>query len=296
MAYGSFLAPIHEYTNLPFRLLCQKYGAGATCVPLVNSAAIARDPSRIAEVDARPCERNVGVQLVGNKPDDIGHATIAMADTMPFVSWLNLNCGCPAPKTIGCGGGSALLRRPALMVKLLSAMKKHSAVPVTAKLRIKDDLAKTAAVCRQLERAGADFIIIHGRTPAQGYSGKADWKLIRMLRERIEIPLVGNGDIRTASEGRERVGKGYCDSFMVGRSAMANPMLFSDRTPDGAAGRFRLLEEYVSLHRRHLGEPELQDVKLKAFSLSSGMPGAAALRNTISRAAAVEDILALKEK
>lgn len=293
MIYRSFLAPIDGYTDLPFRLLCQKYGVGAACVPLVNTTAIARDVAKIADVDAHPDERNVGVQLVGSRPEHVGKATKAITDAMPFVSWLNLNCGCPMIRTVECGGGSALLKRPALAVKLLSAMKKHSAAPVTVKLRIKGDLAKTTEFCRQLERAGADFLIIHGRTPRQGYSGRADWELIRSLRERLKVPLVGNGDIKTAAEGRELVKNGYCDSFMVGRSAMANPMLFSDRTP-GADARAGLLREYLALHRKYKGEPPLQRVKQKAFNLLKGMPDAAALRNSIARAASVEEILEKK--
>jgi tRNA-dihydrouridine synthase len=294
MVYGSFLAPIDGYTDLPFRLLCQKHGAVAACVPLVNSTSIARDAAKVGDVDAHRDERNVGVQLVGNKPEDIGKAAKAITGAMPFVSWLNLNCGCPMVRTVESGGGSALLRRPALAVKLLSSMKRHSAAPVTVKLRIKDNLAKTVEFCRKMEGAGADFIIIHSRTPRQGYSGRADWELIRSLHGRLGVPLVGNGDIRTAAEGRKLVKNGYCDSFMVGRSAMANPLLFGDKTTDGM--QFRLLEEYLALHRRYKGEPPLQRVKQKAFNLLKGMPEAAALRNSVARATSVEGISALEKE
>jgi tRNA-dihydrouridine synthase B len=292
MVYRSFLAPIDGYTDLPFRLLCQKYGAEAACVPLVNSTAIARNPLKMKRVDAHPDEHNLGIQLVGNSPESVGMATKAITGAMPFVSWLNLNCGCPMVRTVKSGGGSALLKQPALVVKLLDAMKRHSAVPVTAKIRIKDDLAGTTLFCRQLERAGADFLIIHGRTPGQGYSGKADWELIKALHEKLEVPLVGNGDIQSAAEGRALIKNGYCDSFMAGRGAMANPMLFTDRTP-GPDARIALLREYLELHRRYRGEPPLQRLKLKAFNLLKGVPEAAALRNSIARAASVEEILAL---
>jgi tRNA-dihydrouridine synthase B len=295
MDWNSFLAPIDGYTDLPFRLLCQRYGATAACVPLVNSAALARNPAGISAVDAHRSEKNCGIQLAGSRPEEAAKATEAAIEAFPFLSWLNLNCGCPSPRTVETGGGSALLRRPKLMLEILAAMKKRSPVPVSVKLRVKDDMPKTAALCRQIERAGADFIILHGRTPAQGYSGKADWELIRSVHERVGIPLVGNGDIAAASEGRRLVAAGYCDSFMAGRAAMANPMLFSDRKPDGAEGRLRLLEEYLSLCRAHAGEAPLKDVKLKALNFMSGVPGAAALRNSISRAGAVESIFALEK-
>lgn len=295
MEWNSFLAPIDGYTDLPFRLLCRKYGAAASCVPLVNSTAIARRPDMLGTVDANPAEKNCGIQLVGNSPEDTATATKALADAFPFISWLNLNCGCPSPRTVGTGGGSALLRRPKLMLAMLSAMKKHSPAQVSVKLRVKDGMAKTAALCRQLEHAGADFIILHGRTPAQGYSGRADWELIRAVRARIGIRLVGNGDISSASEGRRMVAAGYCDAFMAGRAAMSNPLLFSDGKPDGLAGRFGLLREYISLGRRHGRGPQLKDIKLKALSLVSGVPDAGALRSAISRAVAAGDILALEK-
>jgi tRNA-dihydrouridine synthase B len=292
MLYGSFLAPIDGYTNLPFRLLCQKYGAEAACVPLVNATAIARNADMAGTVDAHADEKNLGVQLVGNDPDAIGLSTRAIMERFPFVSWLNLNCGCPSVRTRGSGGGSALLAHPERIVRSVLAMQKAGR-PVSVKLRIKDSLEGTAAICRRLEESGVDFIIIHGRTPGQGYSGKADWELIRALRERLEVPIVGNGDITSASEGKRRVEGAYCDSFMVGRAAMGNPMLFCDRKPALLADRFAMLRDYLSIHMKYAGEPQLSDVKMKAVNFMSGSPDASLMRNKICRAKSIEEILAL---
>ena len=294
MMYGNFLSPIDDYSDLPFRLLCQKYGAVATCVPLVNSTAIARDRSKLSMVDAHSDERNIGVQVVGNDPMAIGDSCRIIAEERPFVSWLNINCGCPSVRTMSSGGGSALLAFQEKIVQSVAEIKKHVDKPVSVKIRIKNDLEDTAKLCKELERVSVDFLIIHGRTAAQGYQGNADWELIKALKGRLDVPLVGNGDITSVSQGRQMVEDGYCDSFMVARTAMGNPMLFCDSQPRGAEERFALLEEYVSLHSKYLGElPSIKDVKVKAMNFTTGMENAGAMRNLISRKETVDEILAL---
>lgn len=290
--YRSFLSPIDDYSNLPFRLLCQKHGAEAACVPLVNSTAIARDSSKVSLVDAHPDEKNIGVQLVGSEPEAIGISAKHIDDALPFISWYNINCGCPSARTMNCGGGSAMLAFPEKIADAVRMIKGRLDKPVSVKIRVKGSLEETAALCMLLEDAGADFLIIHGRTAAQGYSGKADWEFIRSLKERLGIPLVGNGDIVSSARAKELIEKKYCDSFMIARAAMNNPMVFSDRMPDGVDGRRELLADYVELHRKYLGEPELKDVKVKAVNFISGAPNAAALRNRICRAKDIGEISA----
>jgi tRNA-dihydrouridine synthase B len=289
--YRSFLAPIHEYTDLPFRMLCRKYGAEAACVPLVSAAALAHDESKISLVDAHPDERNIGVQVFGPDEPVVGKAAGVIAKALPFVSYLELNCGCPSSRTMESGSGSAMLERPGVIARCVSTMKRSSGLPVSVKLRVKGGPDETLAICRRIEDAGADFITIHARTPGQGYSGKADWE----VAEGVSIPVVGNGDITTAYEGRSRVEQGYCSAFMVGRAAMANPMLFCDRGPQSVQARFALLGEYVELQRKYLGETRLRDIRLKGINFMSGIRGAASLRNRISLARDYEAIMALRD-
>ena len=293
--YRSFLSPIDDFSNLPFRLLCQRYGAEAACVPLVNSTAIAHDPAKASAVDAHPEERNIGVQLVGNVPEDIIKSAAVVEERDPFVSWYNINCGCPSVRTMRCGGGSAMLAYPQKIAQAVEGMKKGTGKPVSVKLRIKDGLSKTLSICRSLEKAGADFIIVHGRTAAQGYSGKADWELIRAMKEGLGVPVVGNGDIASAEQGRRMVEEGYCDSYMVARAAMANPLLFCGRQGRTLEEKLGLLEEYISICERH-GGAETGDVKLKAVNMMSGISDAAAIRNHLCRAKSIEEILGIKEK
>ncbi|HID72629.1 TPA: hypothetical protein EYP38_01695, partial [Candidatus Micrarchaeota archaeon] len=135
-----------------------------------------------------------------------------------------------------------------------------------------------------------------GRTVKQGYSGKSDWELIRHVKEGLGIPVVGNGDIQTASEGRRLVKEGYCDSFMVGRAAMSNPPLFADRQPETLGGMFSLLEEYICLCSKYYDKVPLVSVRLKAMNMIRGARNAARLRNLISNAASVEEIIGIKKK
>jgi tRNA-dihydrouridine synthase len=188
------------------------------------------------------------------------------------------------------GGGSALLETPDKISEAVKAVKKKADKTLSVKLRIKDGLEGTARICRMIEGAGADFIIIHGRTPGQGYSGKADWEMIKTLKGRVGIPVIGNGDIKSAGEGGMLVEKCYCDGFMIGRAAMVNPMVFQDRKPTREE-RFALLDEYVSLQERYLGKPDATGVKMKALNFTRGLPRAAAMRDRIARAKAVDDIM-----
>lgn len=293
--HRNFLSPIDGFSNLPFRLLCQRYGAEAVCVPLVNSTAIAHDRSKASAVDAHPDERNVGVQLVGNVPEDIAASAAAVEERFPFVSWFNINCGCPSARTMKCGGGSAMLAFPERIARAVEGMKAAVDRPVSVKIRIKNDLTETLGLCRSLEAAGADFIIVHGRTAAQGYSGKADWELIRAMKEGLSVPVVGNGDIQSAEHGERMVREGYCDSYMAARAAMANPMLFSGKAGKTLEEKLTLVEEYVSICERY-GGAQAADVKLKAVHMMSGIANAAAIRNHLCRAKGVEDILSIKER
>lgn len=285
----SYLSPIDEYSDFAFRMLCQKYGAGHTCVPLVNCLAILQ--GKFSDVDAAREEKNIGVQIVGSDPAAIGRALSEIYKKADFVSWFNLNCGCPSTRTMGSGGGSAMLEKPEDILRAVREMKRED-VPVSVKLRIKKDAKTTAKLCQEIEGAGADFLILHGRTAKQAYSGKADWEVIMQVKESVSIPLIGNGDIQSASEGEDYVKKGFCDDYMVGRAAMSNPMLFSDSEPDGFEGRLRLLEEYIGLHRK-VSEPSVKDVRAKAANFFSGVRGAARLREKLGRAKTVEEALLL---
>lgn len=282
-------APIDNYSDLPFRLLCQKYGADACCVPLVGAIPIARE-KKVWKVDAHPDEKNIGVQIVGNEPESIGNAVKIIDEDKPFVAWYNLNCGCPSIRTQDSGGGSAMLDYPERIALAVSAMRKVTDKPISVKMRLKKDVHTTIDIGTKIEVAGADFIVIHGRTAEQGYSGHADWEAIKGIHNALGITVIGNGDVVNDDAGRKLVTGGYCNGYMIGRAAMANPMAFSNKTPDGIPGKVAILQEYLQLAERYLIEIRLNDVKIKATQIFSGIENARALRNVICRANSVEEI------
>lgn len=286
----SYLSPIDEYTDFAFRMLCQRYGATHACVPLVNCQAVLR--GRMTGVDAISQERDIGVQIVGSDPKAIGQACAIIHEAKPFVSWFNLNCGCPSTRTMGCGGGSAMLDHPGAIIRAVHEMSDNVDVPVSVKLRIKKDAGTTLSLCREIEGAGADSIILHGRTPSQAYRGESDWQAIKEVREGLGIRVIGNGDIKSASQGEAFVESGCCDDFMVGRAAMANPMLFCDRRAETFGEKLALLEEYIEIHRR-LSEPDVKDARSKAVNLLSGVRDAARLRDSLGKARTVDEVLGI---
>lgn len=289
MIYKSYLAPIDEYSDFAFRLLCQRHGADATCIPLVNSMAVVQ--GKLSRVDAKEKEKNLGIQIVGNDPRIIGRACEIINMEKPFLSWFNLNCGCPSSRTMDSGGGSAMLAYPEKISQALIEMKKKVDKPVSVKIRVKTNLEHTIKLCKELVKTEIDSIILHGRTPKQGYSGNADWELIRAVSSEVDIPIIGNGDIASLSQGKKYVEQGYCDSFMVGRAAMSNPLLFEDKKLKTDEEKLSMLKEYILIFQEFDQEPDINSVKLKALNFTSGMKNASRIRNRISRAKKIEEII-----
>ncbi|MBI5047207.1 tRNA-dihydrouridine synthase family protein [Candidatus Micrarchaeota archaeon] len=292
MMFENFLSPIDDYSDFAFRILCQRYGAKATCVPLVNSTAISNKSEKVKEVDAQEDEKDLGVQIVGNVPEEMGLAAKRVVDYFPFVKWLNINCGCPSQRTMTTGGGSAMLAFPDKIVQSVMEIKRQTELPVSVKIRIRRNFEETLEICKVLEKAGTDWIIIHARTAQQGYSGNADWELIKKINERIKLPIVGNGDIRSLAQGQEYVKKEYCESFMIARAAMTNPKIFLGVTPETIEEKLGLLEEYMEIHQEYSpGALKVREIKLKAVNFISGVDHAAKYRSEICKSATVQEIL-----
>ncbi|VVC02192.1 tRNA-dihydrouridine synthase B [uncultured archaeon] len=286
-----FLAPISEYTNLPFRMLCQKHGAKATIEPLVNVTAICRRKDAIEDLDANKAEKHLGIQLFGTKPEEFGQAAKIIAKHHPFIKHFDINCGCPATNITSIGAGSKLLAKPALVKKIVAATAK-AGLPVSVKLRLLPSAARTIAFCRAMEAAGASFITVHGRTAAQGYSGTADWRMIKKIKTATTIPVIGNGDIISAAQGKQKLAECYCDAFMIGREAMKNPLVFENKTLDTLDKQKAMLREYAAVCKKY-GGTNLIDLRLKALAIFRGTEGCAALRARISVIKSAEELLGI---
>jgi len=289
--HGAFLSPIHDYTDSAFRALCRSHGALFTCIPLVNAIGVVSNSALLERIDVEGIRGCEGLQIVGDDPGVARQAIEKIAQRFPSLDWFDLNCGCPSARTMESGGGGALLSRPDAIPPMIEAMEEAGARIVSAKIRLLPRLEDTIALARGIERAGADLLIVHGRTRSQGYGGSADWGAIKAVHEAIDIPLVGNGDIASRSDGLAKVESGHCDAFMVGRAAMGNPLLFEDREPEGAEGRTAILREYLVLCRERGYGDTLKRLKAKAMNVMKGVPGGAKMRASLFLARDEEELL-----
>ena len=221
------LAPMAGVTDLPFRLLCKEQGAGLLCMEMVSAKAIYfnnKNTEELLTIDDR--EPPVSLQLFGSDPDIISEMAKKI-ENRPF-SILDINMGCPVPKVAGNGEGSALMKNPKLVEEIVSKTAKAIKKPVTVKIRkgFDDEHINAVEIARIAESAGAAAVAVHGRTREQYYSGKADWDIIRQVKEAVKIPVIGNGDVTSSEAARQLMETTGCDGIMIGRGAQGNPWIF----------------------------------------------------------------------
>ena len=221
------LAPMAGVTDLPFRLLCKEQGAGLLCMEMVSAKAIYfnnKNTEELLTIDDR--EPPVSLQLFGSDPDIISEMAKKI-ENRPF-SILDINMGCPVPKVAGNGEGSALMKNPKLVEEIVSKTAKAIKKPVTVKIRkgFDDEHINEVEIARIAESAGAAAVAVHGRTREQYYSGKADWDIIRQVKEAVKIPVIGNGDVTSPEAARQLMETTGCDGIMIGRGAQGNPWIF----------------------------------------------------------------------
>lgn len=221
------LAPMAGVTDLPFRLLCKEQGAGLVCMEMISAKAIAfhnRNTKKLMQID--PGERPVSLQLFGSDPDIISEIAREIEEE-PF-DILDINMGCPVPKIVGNGEGSALMKAPKLVEQIVSKTVRAIKKPVTVKIRkgFDEDHVNAVEIARIAEASGAAAIAVHGRTREQYYSGQADWKIIRQVKEAVKIPVLGNGDVDSPKKAKALFEETGCDGILIGRAARGNPWLF----------------------------------------------------------------------
>lgn len=223
------LAPMAGVTDLPFRRICHEMGAGLVCMEMVSAKAICYHNKNTKDLlNIASDEHPVSLQLFGSDPDSMSEAT-KMIEEVPY-DILDINMGCPVPKVFNNGDGSALMKSPSLVGKIVSALVKSTSRPVTVKIRTGVDAEhiNAAEIAHIAEESGAAAIAVHGRTRELYYSGEADWDIIRQVKEKVSIPVIGNGDLHNASDIKRMYEVTGCDGFMIGRAARGNPWIFKE--------------------------------------------------------------------
>ena len=300
------LAPMAGVSDLPFRLLCREQGAGLVCMEMVSAKAIAyhnRNTERLMEINDR--EHPVSLQLFGSEPDLMAEIAAQIEDK-PF-DILDINMGCPVPKIVGNGEGSALMKNPKLVEEILSAMVRTLKKPVTVKIRkgFDDSSVNAVEIAKIAEGCGVSAIAVHGRTREQYYSGKADWDIIRQVKEAVSIPVIGNGDVFTPEDAKRMVEETGCDGIMVARGAKGNPWIFREiaeyletgrKPPRPSSDELKvMILRHGQMMLEFKGETAgMREMRKHVAWYTKGLPGSAKLREEINRVesyAELEDLL-----
>ncbi len=227
LANNLILAPMAGVCDLPFRMLCKEQGAGLVCMEMVSAKALQyNNKNTKALLEVNEMERPVSLQLFGSDPVCISEQAKRIEDRNFDI--LDINMGCPVPKVVNNGEGSALMKNPKLAGEIIEATAKAIKKPVTVKIRKGFDEAHVNAVemAHIAQESGAAAVAVHGRTREQFYAGKADWDIIAQVKEAVSIPVIGNGDLLDAKDVIEMEKLTHCDGFMIGRGAQGNPWIF----------------------------------------------------------------------
>lgn len=290
------LAPMSGYTDTAFRILCKRYGCGLVFTEFVSADALLKSKVHRKRFELRSEERPAAVQLFGREEEKMLEAAKIAEKRCDII---DLNCGCPAPKIVHAGFGSALMGHPEKIGSIIALLAENLNIPVTAKIRsgVADKKINAPEVAKIIEENGASAIIVHPRTAEQGYSQRPDLSVITKIKKSAMIPIIGNGDITDEKSAEGMLKTTNCDGIMIGRAALGDPQIFErishyleNKETIEKTGRREQFFEYYKLWKRHM--LDFKALKLQSFNFTKGIKGGAKIRENISR---VKDCSSLLE-
>ena len=304
------LAPMAGVTDLPFRGLCKEQGAGLICTEMVSAKAISfHNKNTKALMEINPKEHPVSLQLFGNEPELMAEVARSIEE-QPF-NILDINMGCPVPKVVNNGEGSALLKDPALIGKIVREISHAIKKPVTAKIRIGFEGydVDPVEIAKIIEDAGGAAVAVHGRTRQQYYAGEANWEVIGRIKDAVSIPVIGNGDVDSPLKAEKMMKDTGCDSIMIGRAVRGNPWIFREMNHYFETGELlekpdpKEIREMILRHARWQIELKgefigIREMRKHVAWYTSGMRHSAGLRresNTIENYESLERLLSKLE-
>ena len=297
-----FLAPMAGVTDLPFRLLCREMGTGLVCSEMVSAKAIYyknKNTESLLEIHEK--ERPVSLQLFGSDPELMAEMAKRIEER-PF-SILDINMGCPVPKVVNNGEGSALMKNPVLVGKIISAVAGAVKKPVTVKIRkgFDEEHVNAAEIARIAQESGAAAVAVHGRTREQDYAGSADWDIIRRVKEALTIPVIGNGDVTGPESAERMLRETGCDAVLIGRAARGNPWIFrqtihcletGELIPRPSMEEVRtMMLRHAALLKEYKGEyTAVREMRKHVCWYTAGYPHSARLRERINEMETMEQL------
>lgn len=297
------LAPMAGVTDLPFRILCRELGAGMVCMEMISAKALSyHNKNTVDLMKIYEGEHPVSMQLFGSEPELIGEVVEEINSNPNDI--LDFNMGCPVPKVVNNGEGSALMKNPDLAYKIMEQLVKHSTKPVTVKFRKGFDLEHVNAVeiAKAAEAAGVSAVAVHGRTRAQYYSGEADWDIIGQVKAAVNIPVIGNGDVTSPEKAMRLTQMTGCDGIMIGRGAEGNPWIFRDvkhyletgelLPPPSREEKKSVAIRHAELMLQYKGEYiATKEMRKHLAWYTAGMPNSSKFRQKINSMETMEQLL-----
>lgn len=297
------LAPMAGVTDLPFRLLCSKYGSSLQCMEMVSAKAIMyNNKNTDALMEIHPDEGHTSLQLFGSDPDII--ADMAKRIESRNFSILDINMGCPVPKVVNNGEGSALMKDPMLVAKIVEKTVKAIDKPVTVKIRkgFDDEHVNAVEIAHVAEESGAAAIVVHGRTREQYYAGNADWDIIGQVKSAVSIPVIGNGDVTDGESAYRMMTETGCDGVAIGRATRGNPFIFREIVHYLETGEismrpdrqemFETVCEHAALQLEYKGEyTGVREMRKHLGWYTAGVHGASRVRGRVNELESMNDIV-----